>query len=99
MIAVPLLLSLASGAFAASASDWQSRSIYQVSIDLHLELLMLTRVFPIKVVTDRFATTDGSGPACNTADRKYCGGTYKGISRSKFFLLPALITGLPALSA
>lgn len=61
MITVPLLLSLATGAFAASASDWQSRSIYQV-------------------VTDRFATTDGSGPACNTADRKYCGGTFKGIT-------------------
>ncbi|KAF9650224.1 glycoside hydrolase family 13 protein [Thelephora ganbajun] len=45
---------------AASASDWHSRSIYQL-------------------VTDRFALTDGSGPACNTEDRKYCGGTYRGI--------------------
>ncbi|KAG9089404.1 hypothetical protein FS749_001360 [Ceratobasidium sp. UAMH 11750] len=61
MIAVPILLSLATGAFAASAADWQSRSIYQV-------------------VTDRFATSDGSGPQCNTADRKYCGGTFKGIT-------------------
>ena len=31
-----------------------------------------------QLVTDRFAT-DGSGPACNTEDRKYCGGTYRGI--------------------
>jgi len=45
---------------AASASDWQSRSIYQV-------------------VTDRFATPDNSSPTCNTGDRKYCGGGYKGI--------------------
>ncbi|QRV91311.1 alpha-amylase [Ceratobasidium sp. AG-Ba] len=61
MVAVPILLSLATGAFAASAADWQARSIYQV-------------------VTDRFATSDGSGPQCNTADRKYCGGTFKGIT-------------------
>ncbi|CEL58004.1 GH13 alpha-amylase precursor [Rhizoctonia solani AG-1 IB] len=61
MIAVPILLSLATGAFAASASDWQSRSIYQV-------------------LTDRFATSDGSGPSCNTEDKKFCGGTYKGIT-------------------
>ena len=47
-------------AFAASAADWQSRSIYQL-------------------VTDRFATSDGSSPTCNTSDRKYCGGTWKGI--------------------
>jgi alpha-amylase len=45
---------------AASASDWRSRSIYQL-------------------VTDRFALADGSGPTCNTEDRKYCGGTYQGI--------------------
>jgi len=32
-----------------------------------------------QLVTDRFALTDGSGPACNTDDRKYCGGTYQGI--------------------
>ncbi|CUA73956.1 GH13 alpha-amylase precursor [Rhizoctonia solani] len=61
MIAAPVLLSLATGAFAASASEWQSRSIYQV-------------------LTDRFATSDGSGPSCNTGDRKYCGGTFKGIT-------------------
>ena len=32
-----------------------------------------------KLVTDRFALTDGSSPACNTQDRKYCGGTWQGI--------------------
>lgn len=32
-----------------------------------------------QLVTDRFALTDGSGPACDTEDRKYCGGTYQGI--------------------
>lgn len=46
--------------FAASAADWQSRSIYQL-------------------VTDRFATPDGSSPTCDTGDRKYCGGTWTGI--------------------
>jgi len=46
---------------AASASDWKSRSIYQV-------------------VTDRFATPDGSSPTCNTGDRVFCGGGYKGIT-------------------
>ncbi|KAI0753794.1 glycoside hydrolase superfamily [Fomes fomentarius] len=32
-----------------------------------------------QLVTDRFATSDGSGPSCDTGDRKYCGGTWKGI--------------------
>lgn len=30
-------------------------------------------------MTDRFATSDDSSAECNTADRKYCGGTWKGI--------------------
>jgi alpha-amylase len=32
-----------------------------------------------QIVTDRFATSDGSSPVCNTADRRYCGGTWRGI--------------------
>ena len=33
-----------------------------------------------QILTDRFARTDGSTTApCNTADRVYCGGTFKGI--------------------
>lgn len=33
-----------------------------------------------QVVTDRFARTDGSTTAaCNTADRTFCGGTWRGI--------------------
>jgi glycosidase len=32
-----------------------------------------------QLVTDRFALADGSGPTCNTEDRKYCGGTYQGV--------------------
>ena len=33
-----------------------------------------------QVLTDRFARTDGSTDAtCNTSDRLYCGGTFKGI--------------------
>ncbi|GJE95538.1 glycoside hydrolase family 13 protein [Phanerochaete sordida] len=62
MRAAALLSALlaAPAALAASASDWQSRTIYQL-------------------VTDRFATTDGSGPACDTSDRVYCGGTWQGV--------------------
>lgn len=56
----PLLLALPS--LSASASDWQSRSIYQL-------------------LTDRFATTDGADPFCDTDWHRYCGGTYKGIIR------------------
>ncbi|KAI0338565.1 glycoside hydrolase family 13 protein [Trametopsis cervina] len=48
-------------ALAATAAQWQNRTIYQL-------------------VTDRFATTDGSSPQCDTSNRKYCGGTWKGIT-------------------
>ncbi|OSX57019.1 glycoside hydrolase family 13 protein [Postia placenta MAD-698-R-SB12] len=46
--------------FAASAQDWQKRSIYQL-------------------VTDRFATSDGTSPACDTSKREYCNGTWQGV--------------------
>ncbi|KAH9856074.1 glycoside hydrolase family 13 protein [Lenzites betulinus] len=32
-----------------------------------------------QLITDRFATSDGSSPACDTSQRQYCGGTWKGI--------------------
>ncbi|KZT05149.1 glycoside hydrolase family 13 protein, partial [Laetiporus sulphureus 93-53] len=32
-----------------------------------------------QLMTDRFATSDGSSPPCDVASRKYCGGTWKGI--------------------
>jgi alpha-amylase len=32
-----------------------------------------------QLVTDRFAVSDSSSPTCSTSDRKYCGGTWKGI--------------------
>ncbi|KAI0365853.1 glycoside hydrolase family 13 protein [Pilatotrama ljubarskyi] len=32
-----------------------------------------------QLVTDRFATADGSSPSCDTSQRQYCGGTWKGI--------------------
>ncbi|KAI0742260.1 alpha-amylase [Daedaleopsis nitida] len=32
-----------------------------------------------QLVTDRFATSDDSGPHCDTSDRQYCGGTWQGI--------------------
>ena len=64
--------------FAASANDWSSRSIYQVSN------LLVVSPFSCssrghQLVTDRFALANGSGPACDTANRKYCGGNYQGI--------------------
>ncbi|KAI0689018.1 glycoside hydrolase family 13 protein [Cytidiella melzeri] len=51
---------LAVPAFAATAAEWQNRTIYQL-------------------VTDRFATPDGSSPSCDTSNRQYCGGTWKGV--------------------
>jgi hypothetical protein len=62
---------------AASSNDWRSRSIYQVSPSS--SLLHMHSCDPHQLVTDRFALTDGSGPACSTGDRVYCGGTYQGI--------------------
>ncbi|EIW57027.1 glycoside hydrolase family 13 protein [Trametes versicolor FP-101664 SS1] len=32
-----------------------------------------------QVITDRFATSDGSSPSCDTSQRQYCGGTWKGL--------------------
>ncbi|KAI0640874.1 glycoside hydrolase family 13 protein [Trametes meyenii] len=32
-----------------------------------------------QLITDRFATPDDSSPSCDTSQRKYCGGTWKGI--------------------
>ncbi|KAK7461278.1 hypothetical protein VKT23_008454 [Stygiomarasmius scandens] len=33
-----------------------------------------------QVLTDRFAMADGSSPSCDTSERKYCGGTFQGIT-------------------
>ncbi|KAK1987005.1 alpha amylase [Colletotrichum cereale] len=35
-----------------------------------------------QVLTDRFATSDGSAPACDTTKGLYCGGTWKGITKN-----------------
>ncbi|KAI0721441.1 glycoside hydrolase superfamily [Fomitopsis betulina] len=32
-----------------------------------------------QLVTDRFATSDGSSPSCDTSQRQYCNGTWQGI--------------------
>ena len=76
-----LLLSsvLAAPALAASASDWQNRTIYQVSCPFLKHVGPTLIFFACQLVTDRFATTDGSSPTCNTEDRKYCGGTWQGV--------------------
>lgn len=31
------------------------------------------------MVTDRFARADNTSAQCNTGDRKYCGGSWKGV--------------------
>lgn len=33
----------------------------------------------MQVITDRFARTDGSHPACDTSARRYCGGSWQGL--------------------
>ena len=35
-----------------------------------------------KIVTDRFAVGNGTYPPCNPAERKYCGGDWRGIINS-----------------
>jgi alpha-amylase len=32
-----------------------------------------------KVVTDRFSTSNNSGPSCDASAQKYCGGSWQGI--------------------
>ena len=32
-----------------------------------------------QIITDRFGRSDSTSPACDVADRKYCGGTWQGI--------------------
>ncbi|KAI0301148.1 glycoside hydrolase family 13 protein [Multifurca ochricompacta] len=46
---------------AANATEWSSRSIYQL-------------------ITDRFATSDDTPVPCDTGARKYCGGSWKGVT-------------------
>lgn len=66
-------------ASAASADEWKSRSIYQVlgTIMCLFEAKMLIQN---QVVTDRFARSDNASPSCDTSQREYCGGTWKGIT-------------------
>ncbi|EJD05256.1 alpha-amylase [Fomitiporia mediterranea MF3/22] len=54
------LQALVLSAFAATADQWRSRSIYQI-------------------MTDRFALGNGTYPPCNTTERTYCGGNWRGI--------------------
>lgn len=72
------LFSFFVSSLAASANDWSSRSIYQVSNILVLSPSPCS-FRGHQLVTDRFALASGSGSACNTDDRKYCGGNYQGI--------------------
>ena len=67
----------AASALAATTAEWQQRSIYQVCSPFPWHAL-LTHL-AIKLVTDRFATSDGSSPACDTSDRVYCGGSWQGV--------------------
>jgi alpha-amylase len=76
---IPLfLLLLVVPSFAGNALQWSSRSIYQVYIPSPHAI----RAHPGQLLTDRYALTDGSSPACDTSTRKYCGGTWKGITNN-----------------
>jgi alpha-amylase len=70
---------LVAPALAATAAEWQNRTIYQVSL-VQSDPSLTSSDVNYQLVTDRFATPDGSSPSCNTPDRKYCGGTWKGIT-------------------
>jgi alpha-amylase len=70
---------LAVPAFSANATDWSTRSIYQVTRRRPHTDTRLTRGF--QVITDRFATSDDSTLPCDTGARKYCGGCWSGITR------------------
>lgn len=76
-----ILSSLFTATNAASLSDWQSRSIYQVKHGLQFgrRRNWLTSPF-VQLVTDRFAKTVDDGGPCDSGARQYCGGTWKGIS-------------------
>ena len=72
----------ATSALAASADEWQGRSIYQASIHpiptVGVQFFTLN-VASSQLVTDRFALKDGGTVPCITDYRKYCGGSYQGI--------------------
>jgi len=70
----------AASTLAASVADWQGRSIYQVCPQSpRCDVNPSAHVDSFQVLTDRFAL-EGAGTArCITDDRKYCGGTYRGI--------------------
>ena len=72
------VFSFFASSLAASANDWRSRSIYQVDC-IPSSLHPCTYAKGHQLVTDRFALTNGSEPACDTGDRKYCGGTHQGV--------------------
>ena len=68
---------LASAAFAATAEQWQNKTIYQVRSPAHI--VLPSSLNPSKLVVDRFATVDGSSPKCDTGDRVHCGGSWQGV--------------------
>ena len=70
---------LAVPAFSANATDWSTRSIYQVTRRGAQIDTRLTTGF--QVITDRFATTNDSTLPCDTGARQYCGGSWSGITR------------------
>ena len=69
---------LASSALAATAEQWQNRTIYQVCPPRH-STPSCAETFSVKLVTDRFAVDGDTGPSCDTSKRQYCGGSWKGV--------------------
>jgi hypothetical protein len=56
-----------------------ARSLHLPSQLRLLPLLPRTHANGHKLLTDRFASANGSGSACSPDNRKYCGGNYRGV--------------------
>ena len=84
--ALTLATCFVASSLAASVVEWQGRSIYQVRTGLipefplwWLAVVLSVNVELLQLLTDRFALEGGGSATCITDDRKYCGGSYRGI--------------------
>ena len=72
------LASLVRVAFAASAAEWRSRSIYQCVVEYNF--FCGRPDAPRRVIVDRYALPAGADTtSCYSGDRTWCGGTWKTI--------------------
>lgn len=75
-----LLTSRFVSVLSATAEDWSTRSIYQVFPLSMYNSPLSSRAILHQVMTDRFATSDDDKTPCDTSARKYCGGSWQGIT-------------------